>query len=1404
MVSLSSPSPPLSVAGDLQGTRFSNPSNDAIMRFLSSKAGPCSAKGLLVGTLIVGDSIIPLHAAPISGQGEEISLSLDLKNAASLSLVVDGTPCVADSACFGDTYQSTPVIISDGSLDRDYEVEAPTLFRRGKKSRTAAGVALLAGSLIASTAVIRKETHMHVLPHSIRVALGMTDDPSSIQADPIVWKVTQKELDEIARKQQAQAKSSGDDGSANKREQDDSPSLIKRSLQEKDSAMAVEASPLLKTPSQPVLSTARHCHGQGRSRFAELVVGSLAVAGLVSCSAAAAPGDMQMPFGYDQTVPSTTTFAAEPVVVPEPSFQAWQQSPVRLLWSNEEVTPSSNTPIFFVAASPTQAGHAFLPGFEADPFKRPGSRRGGRTITRTFMQEVSDGDGHLPAWSAQEVAMSKRGNAPPAKGIKGSTVAKSAALAGVAGFITRSWLFPPSAEAAYEKRSAFDSFGGGDADMVKREPGMISTPKAVAAVGGAGLLGWLAQVNGHEAPGAAPKQQLPAGMAMVQRRATPSAGTYAEEETSMVRRCHGDDCHREKVTVTESKNGEQITFYTDSGRQIVYDQHPGRVKYTKDDIQRDYNTVHHNIHESLRHRLAKILHLESDDRRGVQSNSASSMLRAPGMIQWQVLLVTLLSFALFATSTGAAEVSSQPRLVKRSPLPFLPGLMQAGPSVLSTAGPSFGGSSGSYLAGAASSTGQIQGVEGLWQKQVQHNPGPLSDAQMKTFGINPKTGKEYAEEAGECRMDSPCYISSLTLALTSLLAEASRQKKAKKTSRKLLQPTPEAEKNLGANSARFNGVGPQKSLTFSEGPPMPAPAPGKLDKESVKQLAAAPGKYVGNGMGIGPDRTILDAPAAAPVPGKHRAATPGRLNNGFGGLGPDTTIIYAPGTALPPGANGKLNPFPGGGMGIGPEVYPPVKPGKNDVAPAKSPAASTKKSSSSSHHDAEFVRKAAIGGAIGGVALTSAGSVYAYNKYRKGRGKVDVEEPAVFTVATDSDKLAHQHEKGHNHHEAGPSHHTTVAKSTPHHKRDLSRVLLFEESTPASTFHLNCWGQDCNAEVKTSKQLLWQPQTEWPSAGRSSALQNPYTDSEAALMKRSPVYGLAAQSYTEVAAPLSSLSTAHAPSLAGVQWHTAPNYVTRHDVPKVTEKPKLPKPIGLQSFGSFTIPEVQDAIQGDRSRQGPSSRMGGRRAGPAASSGKHAKTASKSSESRRRLLSSTDQADLPLASSHQDYHRAKSGPVSTISQPPSHQNHRHLVQQADVTLNPSQRVHAQFHDSPSPSPMVQPVDGLSSWMSSYAKGMLGVFGVFGTAVACGTAVECARQHQEEKEKEVREFHSHGQEVQMASGRQHAGHLPQSRPLPVKRGLSTSVNTDGADLNIAGGRSLFRRHVDALDSRELAE
>jgi len=752
MDSLSTPSPS-SVAGDFSETGFLIPSNDAVMRFLLSKAGPCSAKGLLVGALLFGDSIVPLHAAPISGQADDLSLSLDLNNSTSLSLVVDDTPCVTDSPYAGESCQSTRIIISDGSLDRNEDNEEPTLFRRGNKSKTAAGVALFAGSLIASTAVIRKASHMHVLPHRMRVALGMMDNPSTVQADPIVWKVTQKELDEIERKLQAQTKSGGDDGNASKREQDDSSVLLKRSTLEQDNAAAV-----LKVASKPVFPSARLCHGQGRNRLSNLVVGSLAVAGLVSCSAAA-NADTQMPFGYEQTAPSATPIIAKPIVESVPSSQAWQPAPVRLVWPKEEVTPSSNTPIFFVAASPTQAGHQFLPGFEANAFKRPGSRRGGRTITRTFVQEVSD-DGDLPAWSSQEVAMSKRGDANLAKGIKGSTVAKSAALAGVATFLTRSWLHPPPPEPVYEKRSEFDAFIDGDADMVKREPKMYSTPKAVAAVGGAGLLGWLAQVNGHEAPEATPKQQLPAGMAMVQRRAmTPSAGTYAQEEANMVRRCHGDDCHRERVTLTESKNGEQITVYTGSGRQIVYDKHPGRVK---DDIQRDYNTVHHNIHESLRHRLAKILHLESDDRRGVQSNSASSMLRAPGMIQWQVLIVTLLSFALFATSTSASDVPSQPRLVKRSPVPFLPALMQAGPSMLSTVGPSLGGASGSYLAGAASSSGQPQGVEGFWRKEVLDNPGPLSKAELKAFGFNPETGKNYDEGAGECRLSPSGIVRQLT------------------------------------------------------------------------------------------------------------------------------------------------------------------------------------------------------------------------------------------------------------------------------------------------------------------------------------------------------------------------------------------------------------------------------------------------------------------------------------------------------------------------------------------------------------------------------------------------------------------------------------------------------------------
>jgi len=581
---------------------------------------------------------------------------------------------------------------------------------------------------------------------------------------------------------------------------------------------------------------------------------------------------------------------------------------------------------------------------------------------------------------------------------------------------------------------------------------------------------------------------------------------------------------------------------------------------------------------------------------------------------------------------------------------------------------------------------------------------------------------------------------------------------------------------------------------------MPAPAPGKLDKESLKHLAAAPGKFLGNGVGIGPDRTIIDTPAAAPVSGengKHQAATPGKLPKGFGGIGPGSTIIYAPGTALPPGASGKLDPFPGGGIGVGPEVHSPIKPGHNDVESAKGPAASAKKEPSS-HHDPEFIRKAAIGGALSGAALTTAGvagSVYAYKKYGKGRGKVDAEESPVFQVATESGKLPHQQGNGHTHHEAGPSHHKEVISFT-HHKRDLSRVLLFEETTPAPAFHMTCLGQDCNAEVKTSNQLLWQPQTEWPvevlSEGRSSALQDLFTHSEAVLMKRSPVFGFAFQSFTEIAAPQTSFSTAYAPAIPGVQWHTAPSYVTHEDAPRM--------PVNL---GSFTRPELQGVIQGDRGRQGPSSRIGGRRAGPASPTTMRKKKTKKPSESRRGLLSADSADDSSLASPPQNQHEAKDRQVAAISQPPSHQDHRHLSQQADVTLVSSQepRLHHRQH-APDPSPMVQSDGRLSPYMSAFGKSMLGIFGVVGMTGAYAAGVACGRECMETRERETRTSHPHIQQVQLGSGRHRIAPLPHERPPPVKRDLSTAFTANDANFNIASARSLFR-DADALHSRKSA-
>lgn len=110
-----SPLPSITIAGDTTKTGSLVPSSNAIMRFLSSKAGPCSAKGLLVGALMIGDSVIPLQAAPVAGQSKGLSLSLDIKNSTSLSIVDKDASCA--NADTDDTCYSTKIVFSEGSSD---------------------------------------------------------------------------------------------------------------------------------------------------------------------------------------------------------------------------------------------------------------------------------------------------------------------------------------------------------------------------------------------------------------------------------------------------------------------------------------------------------------------------------------------------------------------------------------------------------------------------------------------------------------------------------------------------------------------------------------------------------------------------------------------------------------------------------------------------------------------------------------------------------------------------------------------------------------------------------------------------------------------------------------------------------------------------------------------------------------------------------------------------------------------------------------------------------------------------------------------------------------------------------------------------------------------------------------
>lgn len=483
--------------------------------------------------------------------------------------------------------------------------ESWTLSRRGLKGSNALALAVLGGSVLASAAMIRKVSHMGVLPRRMRAFLGMTDEPSPAQKDPIVWHTTQEELKklkEIAAKKEKEeeqalaaaaappadtthaATVSTTSSMVDKKEEKDSSQLVKRSTFS-ETYSHVEFDPddnvpkIAKKDRRSPPSMSRRCKGVGKNKIFDLFLSSLAAAGLVRCNVIPIV-EIRLPLqiGQEQATLSDNLLSRPKLVSSSSMLKSLQPLPFHMIWTGGDEILSASKPVLYFDSSDKQS--ISLPSMRQEPLNEVKIDTN-RLVSQSPLQDLSKAllihnadNSQLPHSGEylEEYHLTKR---EPA--FTGSQVAKTSAAAAVAAYLTRAWYNPSQ----YEKRD-FKIESNDDSLMMKRAGGKLwSTPKTIAAIGTSAALGWLVQVSGHEKPEIV---QQP-GMGYVKR----AANLSGNKDSSLIgRRSDPNTFIHQNVLVSDSDDGQHIKVITDSGKEIVYDKHNGNNldrEPTKDELQ---------------------------------------------------------------------------------------------------------------------------------------------------------------------------------------------------------------------------------------------------------------------------------------------------------------------------------------------------------------------------------------------------------------------------------------------------------------------------------------------------------------------------------------------------------------------------------------------------------------------------------------------------------------------------------------------------------------------------------------------------------------------------------------------------------------------------------------------------